>query len=224
MRGTPGFFDVEQRLNRLSDLGDQLVAFAVRWKGRSDQAAVGEVLTPALREAGYTTMGGQIVDGSRRRAETAQHRGREKGDQEGRGMGGQARQAQAQGSRRARSNLALPSRERTDDASVDQRSQCSATRTTSRSTAPSVSSPVGMPTDAGAYEGARLRERGCSTRLTQPVPSGRTAPTARRRTRNSLAGTASLAAFTARNPRARPMLEMTRRANALNSRVRSHVE
>ena len=28
MRGQPGFFDVEDRLTRLSDLGDQLEAFA----------------------------------------------------------------------------------------------------------------------------------------------------------------------------------------------------
>jgi IS5 family transposase len=28
MRGQPGFFDVETRLTRLSDLGDQLEAFA----------------------------------------------------------------------------------------------------------------------------------------------------------------------------------------------------
>ena len=27
MRGEPGFFDVNDRLNRLSDLGDQLEAF-----------------------------------------------------------------------------------------------------------------------------------------------------------------------------------------------------
>ena len=28
MRGQPGFFDVDERLKRLSDLGDQLEAFA----------------------------------------------------------------------------------------------------------------------------------------------------------------------------------------------------
>jgi hypothetical protein len=28
MRGQPGFFDVDERLQRLSDLGDQLLAFA----------------------------------------------------------------------------------------------------------------------------------------------------------------------------------------------------
>lgn len=28
MRGQPGFFDIDERLKRLSDLGDQLEAFA----------------------------------------------------------------------------------------------------------------------------------------------------------------------------------------------------
>jgi len=30
MRGEPGFFDVDERLKRLSDLGDQLLAFLGR--------------------------------------------------------------------------------------------------------------------------------------------------------------------------------------------------
>jgi transposase, IS5 family len=47
MRGQPELFDVDDRLKRLNDLGDQLLAFA-----------------PALRQAGYIAMGGQIVDAS----------------------------------------------------------------------------------------------------------------------------------------------------------------
>ena len=55
MRGQPGFFDVDERLKRLSDLGDQLVAFAAAvdfemfradlergaWPIRTDRRAVG---------------------------------------------------------------------------------------------------------------------------------------------------------------------------------------
>jgi hypothetical protein len=31
MRGQPGFFDIDDRLKRLSDLGDQLETFRLQW-------------------------------------------------------------------------------------------------------------------------------------------------------------------------------------------------
>jgi hypothetical protein len=54
MRGQPGFFDVDDRLKRFSDFGDQLEAFcARRWISRCSALTwTQRLLIPMARKAG----------------------------------------------------------------------------------------------------------------------------------------------------------------------------
>ena len=52
MRDQPGFFDVDDRLKRLSDLGDQLEAFVARWISRCSALIwTRRLLFPMVRKA-----------------------------------------------------------------------------------------------------------------------------------------------------------------------------
>src|SRR5450759_1184454 len=80
MRGQRGPFDVDDRLKRLSDLGDQLEAFraavdfaifrpelevALAYSdGAQGERPLFERFDATLRQAGYIAMSGQIVDAS----------------------------------------------------------------------------------------------------------------------------------------------------------------
>ncbi len=69
MRGQPGFFGVDERLKRLSDLGDHLDAGTI-WLFREKLTKAGAIhplferFDAMLRASGYIAMSGQIVDAS----------------------------------------------------------------------------------------------------------------------------------------------------------------
>ena len=71
MRGQPGFFDIDERLRRLSDLGDQLLAFASVvdfeiFRPKLDGSINAPLNVDLAREAGALGGGGGFRDGFER--------------------------------------------------------------------------------------------------------------------------------------------------------------
>ena len=193
--------------------------------GEAHRARRSRAVRPVRRGAArgrLRRMGEQIIDASLIAAPKQRNISRaEEGDQgrtHQRGLEGEARQAPAQGPRRALDGQVQQGKARPDgtvppfDIAIQPfgyENHVSMTRTWAH--------PRWDATDAAATR-ARGCVRVCSTRPTPRAPSGPTRPTAPRSTRTSSKGTASSAASTARSLIGRPMPEMTRRANALKSK------
>ncbi len=66
MRGEPGFFDVDERLRRLTDLGDQLLAFSkvVDFEGFRPELAQALAYSDGTRGRSAAVRSGDDVQGS----------------------------------------------------------------------------------------------------------------------------------------------------------------